>query len=345
MTVSTPLLIQLKRTTLESINSAIEWAGEEGRVQDSVIAAIALLGQWELEYGDAPAHDTHMAGLVGIVNCLRGGLSGLRSPGSQVLSPVVVNLIVSAGHDAALYANKRPSFDRPGGMPSHTTATLPSTLPSGLKDLEMKRLIMPTLLHLIGRLSHTASPNPAVQARLVDTRQALSDWDLFTSTGASFSIFQTMLEDHMKWQAHSHLRLAGLMLSSLLLNDVDLLTSLYAEAQNLRPEFLVGTVYEELAFWSLFMICATTGQRDIRHMQILRRLQIDLGLDIWEALQEFLLSYCHQEVLVGSSHALWVAVSGVTYEKSANVGITDSTRYVKGSRHPMTWVGTSVMNE
>lgn len=48
MTVSTSLLAQLKHTTLESINSAIEWAGEEGRVRDSVIAAVALLGEWEL---------------------------------------------------------------------------------------------------------------------------------------------------------------------------------------------------------------------------------------------------------------------------------------------------------
>lgn len=48
MVVATPLLTQLKRTTLESINSAIEWAGEEGRVRDSIIAAIAILGQWEL---------------------------------------------------------------------------------------------------------------------------------------------------------------------------------------------------------------------------------------------------------------------------------------------------------
>jgi hypothetical protein len=48
MTVSTQLLTLLKHTTLESINSAIEWAGEEGRVRDSVIAAIALLGGWEI---------------------------------------------------------------------------------------------------------------------------------------------------------------------------------------------------------------------------------------------------------------------------------------------------------
>lgn len=47
-TVATPFLTQLKHTTLESINSAIEWAGEESRVRDSVIAAIALLGGWEL---------------------------------------------------------------------------------------------------------------------------------------------------------------------------------------------------------------------------------------------------------------------------------------------------------
>lgn len=48
MNVSTSLLALLKRITLESINSAIEWAGEEGRLRDSIIAAIALLGEWEL---------------------------------------------------------------------------------------------------------------------------------------------------------------------------------------------------------------------------------------------------------------------------------------------------------
>lgn len=286
-----------------------------------------------------------MSGLVGIVNNLRGGLSGMRSPGSKVLAPVVVNLILAAGHDSALYANKRPSFDKPGRASPPLTPTLPSTLPFALKDLETCRLIMPTLVHLVGRLSSSGPPNPAFHARLVDTQQALSDWSLFEVSGASFSIFQTMLEDHIKWQSHAHLRLAGLVLSSLLLNDEEYLHSLYGEAQLLQSEVLVGTVYEELAFWSLSIICATTGQRDPRHIQILRHLQLELGMESWDSMRDTLLRYGHFEGLYEGAHALWAAVSSSSHGKDSNLGVKDPTRYVKGSRHPMTHVGTTVMND
>lgn len=285
-----------------------------------------------------------MSGLVGIVNNLRGGLSGTRSPGSKVLSPVLVNLILSAGHDSALYANKRPSFDKPGGIPA-PTPTLPSTLPSGLKEIETKRLILPSLVHLLGRLSTTGSPKPAFKARISDTRQALSDWDLFQSTAGSFSIFQTMLEDHMKWQAHAHLRMAGLTLSSHMLNDEEYLASLYTEARQLQPEALIGTVYEDVLFWCLFSICSTTGQCDPRHMHILRRLQLDLGLESWETLRETLHKYGFPASLDDSAHALWAAVSNSPYERDLSLGLREPTRYAKGTQHPMTYVGLSVMND
>lgn len=284
-----------------------------------------------------------MAGLVGIVNNLRGGLSGLRSPGSKVLSPVVVNLILGAGHDSAMYANKPPTFDKPGGARSPFLPILPSTLPSGLKELETKRFIVPSLVHLIGRLSSSGSP--ISPSRIAETRQSLSDWDLLRSSGGSFSIFQTMLEDHMKWQAHAHLRLAGLLLSSLMLRDDEHLMSLYQETQQLQSEVLVGTVYEEVAFWSLTISCATTGQRDPRHIQILRRLQLDLGLESWDSMRDTLSKYGYFAGFDESAHALWAAVSSSAHRNDSTIGITDPTRYVKGSRHPMTYIGTSVMND
>jgi hypothetical protein len=286
-----------------------------------------------------------MTGLVGIVDNLRGGLSGSRSPGSAVLSPVVVNLILTAGHDSALYANKRPTFDKPGGFPAPLAPTLPSTLLPGLKDIETKRLILPSLVHLLGRLSPSESLDPAFQARLAHIRQSCSEWDLFSSTAGSFSIFQTMLEDHMKWQAHAHLRLTGLTISSFLLNDQEYLHALYAEAQQLQPEVLIGTVYEEVLFWSLFSICATTGQCDSRNMQILAKLQLELGLVSWEATRHVLERYGFPKTLEKGAHVLWAAVSSSSAGVGSRLGVREPTRYVKGTQHPMTYVGVSVMSE
>lgn len=286
-----------------------------------------------------------MAGLVGIVNNLRGGLSGSRSPGSKVLSPVIVNLVLGAGHDAALYANKRPSFEKPGGSPSQITPILPSTLLPGLKDIESKRLMLPNLVHLLGRLSASESSDPAFRTRLAENRQALSSWDLFQCTAGSFSIFQTILEDHMRWQAHAHLRLAGIAFSSFLLNDDERLLSLYIESQQLQPEALVGSVYDEVIFWSLFAICAGTGQCDPRHMYIIRRLQSDLGLQSWESTRGTLLRYGFPEVLNDSAHALWATVRSSSDERDLSLGIREPTRYAKGTQHPMTYVGVRVMND
>lgn len=281
-----------------------------------------------------------MAGLVAIVNNLRGGLTGTRSPGTKVLSPVLVNLILGAGHDSALYANKRPSFDKPGGTPAPSAPTLPSTLPSGLKDIETKRLVLPSLVHLLGRLSSAESTTSALYL----TRQALSDWDLVQSSAGTFSIFQTIMEDHMKWQAHAHLRLAGLMLSSRLLNDEEYVLALYAEARQLQPEALIGTVYDEMIFWSIFTISATVGQCDSRHMQMLKKLQLDLGLDDWETLQDCLSRYGLPELLRESAHALWTAMGFSSMDLNVSLGTREPTRYIKGSQHPMTFLGVSLMS-
>lgn len=281
-----------------------------------------------------------MAGLVAIVNNLRGGLSGERSPGSKVLSPVIVNLIVSAGHDAALYANKTPSFNKPGGVPSLSVPALLSTLPPGLKDIETKRLILPSLVRLLGRVSNSDSLSAALQT----TRQALSDWNLSEFSAGTFSIFQTITEDHMKWQAHAHLRLAGLMLSSRLLDDEEYVHALYAEALLLQPETLVGTVYDEMIFWSLFIISATVGRCDSSHMQILYKLQLDLELGIWDSVQHCLQKYALPPLLNESAYALWTAMSFGGVELDSELGVRERTRYVRGSQHPMTWLGLSLMS-
>jgi hypothetical protein len=48
LSIQPDLISQLKYTTLENINTAIEWAGRQGGMRDPVVAAIALLGAWEL---------------------------------------------------------------------------------------------------------------------------------------------------------------------------------------------------------------------------------------------------------------------------------------------------------
>jgi hypothetical protein len=294
-------------------------------------------------------HDTHMSGLSGIVNTVRGGLSGTQIPGGPLpLPPVIINIILGSGHDLALYAGKTPFFDRPGGAHRLGMPVLPSTLPLGLADLRTQRLILPNLLHLLSRLAYITPRDPTSQPRLIDTEHHLTEWDLHKVTAAHYDISQTILEDNLKWQIHTLMRLAGLGLCGFfhLANGApayDPLHQWYDESQNLQADLFLGTVFEEVTFWALFTICATTGHSEPHHMRSLKRLQVVLGIPSWAGLTELMSKYVYPSAILGNrAFALWTAISLSSISSEVTGGVQEPTRYVKGARHPMNWVGANV---
>jgi hypothetical protein len=294
-------------------------------------------------------YDTHMSGLSGIVNTVRGGLSATYVPGGPPPLPaVVISVILSCGHDLALYAGKTPWFDRPGGAHRMGMPVLPSTLPLGLEHLRAQRLVLPNLLQLITRLAYITPRDPNSQPRLIDTEQILNDWDLQKITAAHYNLSQSTLEDSLKWQMHTLIRLAGLSLCGFfhLANGApsyEPLHQWYDESQVLQPDLFLGTVYEEVTFWALFILCATTGHSEPHHMRCLKRLQVALEIPSWAGLTELLARYVYPSSILGNrAFALWTAISLSSLSSESQGGVNEPTRYVKGSRHPMNWVGANV---
>lgn len=294
-------------------------------------------------------YDTHMSGLSGIVNAVRGGLSGAYIPGGPPPIPSVIrNVILSSGHDLALYASKTPFFDHPGGAHRMGMPVLPSTLPLGFEELRAQRLILPDLLNLLSRLAYITPRDPSSQPRLVDTEQTLIDWELGKVTAGQYNISQSTLEDSLKWQMHTFIRLAGLGLCGFfhLANGApsyEPLHQWYDEAQALTADLFLGTVYEEVTFWALFVICATTGHSEPHHMRCLKRLQVALDIPSWAGLTELLSRYVYPSAILGNrAFALWTAISLSSISSESHGGVNEPTRYVKGSRHPMNWVGVNV---
>ncbi|KJX94092.1 hypothetical protein TI39_contig4219g00013 [Zymoseptoria brevis] len=345
LNLSPELISQLKYTTLESINTAIGGSSQDGRMQDPVITAIALLGGWELEYGDPVMYDTHMGGLTGIVNTVRGGLSGIQIPnGPPPLPPISRNIILGSGHDSALYAGRTPFFDHPAGNPRMGMPVLPSTFPIGLEELRAQRLVLPNVLHLLYRLSYIVPRDTSSHSRLVDTEQILSEWEYGKITAARFDISQTIFEDDLKWQIHTFIRLAGLGLCGFfhLANGApsyEPLHQWYEESQVLQADLFLGTVFEEVLFWALFTLCATSGHSEAHHMRTLKRLKVALGIPSWAGLTELMGKYVYPSQILGNrAFALWTAISLSSISEYQRE-VREPTRYVKGSRHPMNWVG------
>ncbi|KXT03816.1 hypothetical protein AC579_4383 [Pseudocercospora musae] len=344
--IPTQLLYQLKHTALECINDAVARADAISGIGDAVIASIALVGGWELEYSSVTTYDTHMGGLNAIVNNMRGGVGD-----QSTLPSAFKNIVLGAGHDLALFASKRPVFERPGAQAMPEADTLPRTLPIGFEELRAQRLVLPSLIHLASSLSMVTLHDPAFIRRVGETQQALVEWNLDSILVTSYCATRTIKEDFLVRQACLHIRLAALALCAYLrlaMGSVghDVLQDVYDEALHLQWDALIGTVYEEVAFWALFTICFTTGHCESQHMRVLKRLQLEQDIEDWPVLREMLGRYVYPARLVDSrALALWDAVSSSTIARDPNVGLKQPSRYAKGIKHPTTAIGTAISAE
>lgn len=284
-----------------------------------------------------------MGGLAAIVNNMHGGLTGANA----TLSPFIRNLVLAVGHDQALYSSKRPYFET--FAEQSAAATLPSTLPAGFEELRAQRLLIPSLMHLLGRLN-TISPQDAPSlGRLSEVQDALGRWSPQSAHAASYSPIRTTLEDILVRQTSLHLRIAGLAISYFLkyaftADAHQMLEGLYNESCLLHADLIIGTTFEEVTLWCIVMICSTTGRCEPQHMRTLKRLCLELGISHWEDLRSLLGRYVyHASLLESRVYVLWEAVRSSTIARDS--GIREMTRFAKGIQHPLTYVGEAIAAE
>lgn len=300
---------------------------------------------WQ-QYGTADTYETHMGGLSAIVNNLTGGFVGAQT----ILPPATINVIYTAGHDLAVYASKRPFFDVPGAPALSTSPLLPSTLPAAFEKLKTQHLLLPSFMQLISRLSNVLPEDPAARARLDEVQQALLEWEVENVTATTYCPLRTVLEDAAIRQVYLHMRLAALALCgytrfAMNTDAQQFLQSLYNEALLLQSDLLVGTCFEELIFWCLSTISATTGRCEHKHMRSLKRFTMELGITSWEEARRSWTQFIYPSSLDSRAYALWQAVNNSTVARDPSVGMGEPTRYAKGIGHPTTHIAALVAAE
>lgn len=300
---------------------------------------------WQ-QYGTADTYETHMGGLSAIVNNLPGGFVGAQT----ILPPATINVIYTAGHDLAVYASKRPFFDIPGAPALSASPLLPSTLPAAFEKLKTQHLLLPSFMQLISRLSNVLPEDPAARVRLDEVQQALLEWEVENVTATTYCPLRTVLEDAAIRQVYLHMRLAALALCgytrfAMNTDAQQFLQSLYNEALLLQSDLLVGTCFEELIFWCLSTISATTGRCEHKHMRSLKRFTMELGITSWEEARRSWTQFIYPSSLDSRAYALWQAVNNSTVARDPSVGMGEPTRYAKGIGHPTTHIAALVAAE
>ncbi|CAK4031778.1 Hypothetical predicted protein [Lecanosticta acicola] len=349
------LLAQLKHSTLESINEAVTSPETRGSIEDSVVGAIALLGGWELAYGDPNTYDTHIRGLETIIN-LRGGIFGSQSTQTctRPLSPTIVNIVLQAGNVMALLSGKRPHFEEPHSPTPESWLEMGQS--PGFAALRAQHLVLPSLLQTVDRLNAVELQDRNALSSLQAIKQSLTHSEASTSTKVTYSPHLTFLEDQMQRQTASHIQLAGLSLCEYMLLAAGSTTTthegpeyLHHEISQLRSEILLNTVYEEVALWSLFALCTVTGNCGPQHMRSLKRMQIEQELEDWTSCKALLEKYVYPaRILDSRASALWKAVcaSTIIARKGGNYGNRDGggepTIFRKGMAHPTTYLSRMI---
>lgn len=290
-----------------------------------------------------------MRGLETIVS-LRGGLypSHPPQPGPKPLPRSIITLILNTGHDLALYASKRPYFESEAYPDSVAAFSVPKNAPQAFLDLASQLLLLPSLLQPVASLASITPQDPIEFHRLEEFHRMLSDWSLAAATRANYCTSQTQSEDNIKTQLSALVRLAGLASCVSLQIGIRMpvharLPSIYEETLQISIEVLVHTIYEEVAFWALFSICAITGRCEARHMRFLKRMQLELGLLDWSAMRGLLMRYVYPAVLLEDrAWPLWEAVSCSVIGKDITPCPPEPTRFAKGVRHPTTDLGDAI---
>lgn len=76
--------------------------------------------------------------------------------------------------------------------------------------MNTQHLLIPSLMHLVGRLDTVVPEDISAMARLDEIQQALIDWQVEDVTATTYCPTRTALEDEALHQVYLHMRLAAL---------------------------------------------------------------------------------------------------------------------------------------
>lgn len=279
------------------------------------------------EFGERANFDIHMRVLRDVVT--------KRAGGAASLPPAIWRVLLAAGKALPSFASGTIYFneDHERRTVRDLTPRQSSTaLTPGFALLREQWLVQPRLCELVASL--VASEISSEQLNII--HRQLVDWDPYEALGTSYCFLQTQLEDDINAQGELHIIAAGLALCSAIANESPVTAEHVLEIQftnrhcsTLEPHMLLKTVYEELAAWALFIICAQLlGSAETALDQsegfvyesrptLIKLFQKLHQIDIedWQDVQKFLAQYAYPSHLHSyreSCYALWKQILGDT---------------------------------
>lgn len=356
----------LRQMTIQDINNSVASGSKDGVVGDAVIAALSLLGGWELEYGDAESYEFHMQALRDAVEG-RGGLPNssfqcahddrprlsnesirlaaemsVKKPISQITADLVSCSVSGHGSFTGMPQHFRPPKQQVPQFP-----ILPSVVPHGLARLRDLRLIQLDLLYLISKLACFDADGPYATERACELSLLIAGWHPYKDVSLKYCPPQSCGEDSISAHAHSHLRLVGLYLCHALFlvrTDLSVPTlvsrderqagclALYDEAQAMQPDLIVGTFYEGMVLWSLFVIVAMASRLELKHRTVIRKMIQRRHIRTWEQMREHLLLFIYPASLLDTGcRWLWDELE-ISVEQSNSIRFNISQRVVQACK-------------
>lgn len=262
----------------------------------------------------------------------------IREGRSAPLPPAIWHVLLTAGRALPSFASGTIYF-----TPSHGDATIkdleprgsPTASTPGFASLRERWLVQPRLCELVTGLLEPMDGSGEAVLSLQSVYHQLFEWDPYPALGTSYCFLQTQTEDNINAQSELHIIAAGLAICSAVSIEPVAPGSASREkagsthldftddhCSKLEPKLIWKTVYEDLATWALFIVCARllspgngTPSNFLHNTQpFLKKLLHKLDethIQDWPSFERFLSNYAypaHLPAFRNSGRTLWSRV-------------------------------------
>lgn len=283
-------MLVLRGASLEAVQAAV--FASDATNESSTPVAIALLAGWERRYGDPKSYEVHMKAW----RSLALPAKALEESNVSTLTEVTLEIFKGALDDRSFVS---PSEIK---VASHAAASRspaqPRLLP-GFKVFNIARPEVRSLLMLIATVNLFKTNDLSMLPARRKLGLEILAWSPTHTLSVACVPWAEESYDQAELNALYHARAALISIngiiyqtsldtlgSSMLFNLKLALDVHCVSCQHLDTDSLLGTRFEELAFWSRFILCAIS--RDPDRDELIKRLLLCLRLDSWKKVKALL---------------------------------------------------------
>ncbi|KAF2767251.1 hypothetical protein EJ03DRAFT_160101 [Teratosphaeria nubilosa] len=298
-------LLMLRGASLKAINAAVVQSDGQGSMESTPIA-IALLAGWERRFGDRESFDVHMSAW----RRMKLPSKALEENNVSTLTDVTLEIFREKLDERSFVS---PSEIKVRPQQYATTTRKLTSLPIGFKVFNTGRPETRSVLMLVAAMPADKPTDPkSINAKRKLGMEIIAWHPCHTQSCTTVPSIEEAY-DQLELIALYHVRAALISINGALLQhcydlqkypttfDMYLALDVHCmSCQHLNTESLLGTKFEEVAFWTRYTLCAIS--RDPDRDEYIRYLMVRLRMDSWEKVNTVLNRHMDVEPVFG-----WVA--------------------------------------